>query len=72
MFVVLSVKPGSQPSCQTNPNFSYVFDATTAVGKITLSLVLTAYTTQQDVYIDGDDTCSVHGSVESLRQVWVK
>lgn len=72
VFVVLSVKPASQPACQSNPNFSYVFDASTAVGKVVLSMVLTAHTTQQDVYIDGDDTCSLHGSVESLRQVWLK
>ena len=72
VFIVISPKPNPLPSCQTDGSFNYAFDPSTAVGKATLSLVLTAYTSQKEVSLTGNDTCTLYGSVENLSQIWAK
>ncbi len=70
----ISVKPGTVPACQTNPDYNYIIDLSTDVGKATLSLALTAYAAQKDVYLNGFDSCTLLPSVgvERLRQIWIK
>jgi len=72
VFIEISIKPSSEPSCQTNPNYSYVFDPTTEVGKVTMSLLLIAYASGEDVFLNGYDACTIYSGVENLRQIWIK
>ena len=72
VFVELTVKPSPTASCNNNPDYTYVFDPTTPVGKVTLALLMEAHASQANVYISGMDTCTFYPGVESLGQVWVK
>ncbi len=72
VFIELTVKPSVEASCQTNSDYSYIFDPTTEVGKITMSMLLTAYASGRDVYLNGYDTCTIYDGVENLRQIWIK
>ncbi len=69
VFLKVSVKPTNAPSCQTNPNYSFVFNPTTEVGKITFSMILAAYASGKNVYIDGWHNCNTYSGVESIRQI---
>ena len=71
VFLVIESKASNLPSCQTNGIYSYVFDGTTAVGKMTLSAVLSAYAAQRTVTIGGANTCSLYGNVENLNYILV-
>lgn len=71
VFLVLETKPSSVPSCQTNSVYSYVFDGTTEVGKMTLSAALSAYTAQKSVTIGGGNGCTLYGNVENLNYILV-
>lgn len=69
-FIELETKPDiPSDHCQSNPNFSYVFDISTELGKATLSVVLSAYMAQKNVYVNGFDTCTIYSGVENLRQI---
>ena len=72
VYVGLTSRPGNAPACHNNPDYDYIFDASTEAGKITLSLVLTAYTTGKDIWISGTDTCNLKQGMESLRLIWLK
>jgi len=72
VFLTLSVKPTGLPSCQINTRYNYVFDGTTESGKMTLSVVLAAYATQNDVWLAGKNTCSFNSTVEDLKHIVVK
>lgn len=73
VFLKVEPKPESTPDCQKNPTFSYAFNPTTDVGQVTLSLVLTAYASQSEVYIDGYDICDNNSAnVENLKQFELK
>lgn len=69
VILAVSTKAADIPSCQTNSRYNYVFDGTTAVGKITLSVVLAAYAAQKDVWLGGGDNCSLHNVIESLKHI---
>ncbi|ESP94641.1 hypothetical protein [Pseudoalteromonas luteoviolacea] len=72
VILTVSNKPTNAPSCQTNANYSYVFDGTTEVGKMTLSVVLAAYAAQKDVWLGGTDTCTLYGGIENLKHIVAK
>ena len=73
VFLEISTKPNLPDGhCQTNPRWNYAFDPTTEIGKVTLSIALTAYASQRDVYLNGYDNCDVYPGVESLRQLLTK
>lgn len=69
VFLTVSIKPSDAPNCQNNTRYSYVFDGTTEVGKMTLSVVLSAYASQKDVWLGGADNCVLHNGVESLKHI---
>ncbi len=75
-FIGVSTKPilSDLPECQTNPNYNYAFDPTTEIGKVTLSIALTAYASQKPVFINGYSNCNLYPSVgvEELRQLMAK
>lgn len=60
----------SQNGCHSNPSYHYAFDGSTDTGKIILSSVLTAYTTQKVVkfYGAGSNSCTQFGGIEDLNQ----
>jgi hypothetical protein len=72
VILTISVKATELPSCQTNKGYSYVFDGTTASGKMTLSVVLAAYAAQKDVWLAGTNTCSLYGGIENLKHIVAK
>jgi hypothetical protein len=72
VFLVLDTKPSNIPGCQTNSAYSYVFDGTTDVGKMTLSAALSAYAAQKFVTIGGGNDCTLYGNVENLNYILVK
>jgi hypothetical protein len=71
VIITISNKPQSIPSCQTNPRYSYVFDASTESGKVTLSLVLTAYASGKNVWLGGLERCDLYSGIESLKHIVV-
>lgn len=73
VFLEVTVKPADsdKPSCQTNTDYNYSFDPSTEVGKVTMAMVLTAYASQKDVYLNGYGLCTT-AQVEDLRQIWIK
>ncbi len=69
VFISVSVKPASPPSCQSNSTYSYVFDGTTDSGKMTLSIVLSAYAAQNVVNIGGGGVCTNYHNIENLNYI---
>lgn len=67
--VFLTIEPESSggPNCHTNGSYSYVFDASTESGRITLDLVLEAYNSGTRVWIRGSDDCDLYSNVEDLK-----
>ena len=74
VFLQIDPKPENiDADCQKNAEFNFAFDPTTEIGKVTLSMVLTAYASQNDVYLDGWKICDTnHAGVEDVKQIWVK
>ncbi len=64
----------TQTGCHTNPNFNYVFDGSIERGKIMLSALFIAYTSQKEVtfYGAGDSSCTLFGGIEDLQQFLLK
>ncbi len=64
----------TQSDCHTNPNYNYVFDGSTPVGKMMLSAVLTAHSTQRTAHMfrKNSPTCSLFGGIEELDQIVLK
>jgi hypothetical protein len=72
VILTISNKPAQVPACQTNPGYNYVFDASSEVGKITLSVVLTAYASGKSVWLGGSDQCDIYAGVETLKHIVVQ
>jgi len=72
VILTISAKPTALPSCQTNTSYNYVFDGSTDEGKMTLSVVLTAYASQKDVWLGGKNTCSLYSGIEDLYHIVAK
>lgn len=62
----------SVPECHKDKLYNYVFDGTTPEGQMTLSLVLTAYASQKNVWIGGTNSCTLRGGVEDLKHIVLK
>ena len=69
VFVQLSGTPSGQPACQTNNSWSFVFDSSTAVGKNTLAVILSAKALGITISYVGTNVCTLYGSVESLSYI---
>ncbi len=68
-FIEIESKPEiPNGHCQSNGTYNYVLDTSTELGRLTLSLVLTAYAAKSSILIDGYDTCDTFGGVEDLKQ----
>jgi len=65
----LTNKPQPASGCNNNSRYSYAFDAGTESGKITLSVVLSAYVAQKEVYISGADVCNVYSGIEDMNSI---
>ena len=66
-------KPPVLSDCHTNKNYNYAFDGTTAQGKMYLSVVLTALSTQKPVDIAGySDQCDNFNGIENLYHIVIK
>ncbi|OCH55492.1 hypothetical protein A6D96_06185 [Vibrio cyclitrophicus] len=72
VLITLEEQPTGIPACHNNQWYNYVFDGTTPEGQITLSMVLTAYASQNKVWIAGMDNCTLRGGVESLKHIVLK
>ncbi len=74
VLIAISTKPSPSdlPDCNDNASFTYVFDASTDVGKTTLAVVLTAFTSKKEVLLSGSHTCTLFENAENLGQIWVK
>ncbi len=72
VFIALSSIPTDSPTCHTNSGYSYVFDASTESGKITLSVVLAAYATKTNIKIGGISDCVIYNGVENLNYIGSK
>lgn len=72
--VLISVepKPTGLPECATNAWYDYAFDTTTEEGKAVLSLVLTAYTANKNIWIGGLNQCQQFNGVEDLKHILLK
>lgn len=68
-FITVSTKPSAVPACQTGNIYDFVFDGATDTGKLTLGVMLAAYTAKQDVWIGGKDSCQLYGGVEDLAHI---
>ena len=68
VFVKVNPSPSGK-GCSASGSYDYVFDASTAPGKITLALLLSLDAQQETFWISGYDKCSLHGNVEDLRFV---
>ena len=72
VMLTISPLPSDVPDCQTNQGYSYVFDGTTEVGKMTLSSVLIAYSSKSNVWLGGTGSCSLYNSIENLSHIVIK
>jgi len=71
-FIAVNGAVDQSGSCQNNPSYNYVFDATTPGGKTTLSVVLAAFAAQRPVYIQGTvNNCSLYPGIETLKAIFV-
>lgn len=69
--VLVKVTPHTFANCaNSGVGWSYVFDASSASGQATLSILLTALSTKKEVNISGTGTCDMYGPVEDLRLVY--
>ena len=57
-------------ACATS-GWHYTFDGTTAEGKNILSMLLAAQFSKQTITIGGKGTCTLSGSSEDLRHVYI-
>lgn len=71
VFISLSPTPTGRPACSYNTGWHFVLDTSTAAGKVTYSILLTAYASGQNVHVGGTNTCTVSpsGIVENLFYV---
>ena len=69
VFLAIDPKPTNAPACQTNDKWNYVFDGSTEAGRIYLSIALSAYAANKDVWLKGDDSCTIYTNVEDLGYI---
>ena len=69
VFLQLSTRPDVLPNCATNPQYTYVFDASSTSGQHTLALVRLAFEKRQPVWLAGLDTCALFPDTEDLRHI---
>lgn len=69
VFLAVSKKPTEKAACNTNSNYTYVFDGTTEVGKNLLSIALAAYASKAAVKLGGYDVCTMYSNVEDLKYI---
>ncbi len=62
----------SSLACHTNGTWDFQFEPETDLGKAFLSTVLTAYSTQAEVYITGTNTCHPDTNTQNLRSIRLK
>lgn len=60
----------SAAACATS-NWHYTFDGATVEGQNVLSIILAAQLSKQRLYIGGKGTCTLTGSSEDLRHVYI-
>lgn len=60
------------PPCGANNPSWFVFDGSTDAGKLYSSLILTSYTTNKIVNLQGNDTCNLSGNMTDLSHIWLK
>ena len=68
------ITPSSNPSCRSNSDYDYVFDASTVHGKVMLSSLLMAYSSKATVvaYSESTPNCSLFPGIENLNQLLLK
>lgn len=67
-FIGMSTAKSNSPSCQTNLNFQYVLDMSTADPNAAqlFTMILAARTAQLSITLTGEGTCSVFAGTEDL------
>lgn len=68
VFVAVEPTVGGKPGCASNTYWDFALDTSTASGKATYALILTAYAAGQNISISGANTCSFSpgGAIENL------
>jgi len=66
VFIKIQGTAANMPSCQAN-QYSFVFDSSTAAGKVLLASVLSAKATGTLVKASGYNQCTLFFNVEDLR-----
>jgi hypothetical protein len=68
VFIKIEQTVNGRPYCASNQGWDFALDTSTASGKATYALLLTAYTTGQIVNVSGSNACSISSSglVENL------
>ncbi len=63
--------PVNVNGCQTNANYDFAFDGSTAEGKMYFSMILTAYSANLDINFQGSTTtlCTLFSGIENLHHV---
>ena len=69
VFLTINPIPDDRVACNTNNEYTYVFNASTESGKIYLSVALAAHMAGKNVWLKGDDYCSIHTTVENLAHI---
>lgn len=69
VFLAIDPEPADIPTCQTNDKWSYVFDGSTEAGKVYLSIALSAYAANKNVWFRGDNSCDLYSNVEDLGYI---
>lgn len=72
VFIQVESAPGGTVSCDTNTTFDFGFDGTTAIGKVMLSAVLTAYSLGSTIRLTSYDTCTVYSGIPDLYTISLK
>lgn len=58
-----------QPACQTDAGYQFVFDVNDPTGRALLATALAAQVSGQHVKVNGNNQCTLFGTVEDLR--WI-
>lgn len=67
VFVKIEQTVSGRPSCASNQGWDFALDTSTASGRATYALLLSAYAAGQTINVAGSNTCSISSSgVENL------
>lgn len=72
VFIQVDGTPTGTVSCDNAVLWDYVFDASTADGKIYLSTLLAAYTAGKTVGLISTNDCNVYAEIPTLQTIWLK